>query len=136
MNRPVNSVENDAHKIALELMKQLITLASGVIALSATFIEKFPTRWITLPVLAMSWLALLLCVFFSLQTISAIVKSRLAADAEWSKGSGQKYARSSKYAFLAGIFLFATFALASVLSMKGDEASTPPPPIKQVLKVP
>ncbi|MGC2419002.1 MAG: hypothetical protein WA434_14770, partial [Candidatus Acidiferrales bacterium] len=32
--------DSDAHQIALELMKQLITLASGIVALSATFIEK------------------------------------------------------------------------------------------------
>jgi hypothetical protein len=135
MNKPANSVPSDAHQVALELMKQLITLASGVIAISATFIEKFPTRWVLLPLLAMSWAALLSCVFFSLQTISAVVKSRLDGDVEWSKGWGQRYARSSKYAFLVGIFLFASFAFISFVFVKLDEMSAPPP-IRMVVKGP
>jgi hypothetical protein len=134
MNKPSNSAPSDAHQVALELMKQLITLASGVIALSATFIEKFPTRWVLLPLLATAWVALLVCVFFSLQTISAIVKSRLAGDVEWSKNSGQRFARISKYTFLVGIFLFALFAFVSLLFIKIDETSTPLA-IKQVIKV-
>ena len=78
--------------------------------------------------------ALLVCVFFSLQTISAIVKSRLAGDAEWSKNSGQRFARISKYTFLVGIFLFALFAFVSLLFIKIDETSAPPA-IQQVIKV-
>ncbi len=37
-----NPSESDAHKIALDFAKQLITLSSGVLALSATFIKDFP----------------------------------------------------------------------------------------------
>jgi hypothetical protein len=117
----------DAHVIALELMKQLITLSAGVIGLSATFIEKFSAPWTLLPFLALSWTALLICVFFSLQTISAIVKSRLDSDADWSRNAGQTYARLSKYAFLTGISIFAAYAFLSVLSIRSSQTNLPPP---------
>ena len=103
--------DTDAHTIALELMKQIITLAAGVVALSATFLEKIKTGSISLVVLGLSWVALVISIFFGLQTISAIVKSRLNPEEhEWSKGRGQAYARISKYAFVVGISLFAIFA--------------------------
>lgn len=107
---------SDAHQIALELMKQLITLASGVLALSATFLEKLGTDPVERIVLGLSWLTLVTCIFCALQTISAIVKSRLNPEHQWSKGSGQTYARVSKYAFVIGIFLFAAFAFISFVS--------------------
>lgn len=107
-----------ADDVALELMKQLITLASGVLALSATFIEKLRgTPGYLLILLALSWLALIVSVFCGLQTISAIVKTRLEPDeSDWSQGYGKACARLSKYAFVVGIALFATVALLSVLT--------------------
>ena len=51
---------NDAHHVALEWIKQIITLSTGVIALSATFITqilKMP-NW-TVWLLIISWLLLL-----------------------------------------------------------------------------
>jgi hypothetical protein len=107
---------SDAHQIALELMKQLITLASGVVALSATFLEKLGVDPVDRILLGLSWLALVICIFCALQTISAIVKSRLNPEHQWSKGSGQTYARVSKYAFVIGISLFAAFAFISFVS--------------------
>lgn len=109
---------DDAHQIALELMKQLITLASGVVALSATFLEKFGKDSLHRILLGLSWIALVTSIFCALQTISAIVKSRLNPEHQWSKGSGQIYARASKYAFVIGIFLFAVFAFVSLISKK------------------
>lgn len=100
--------KSDAHQIALELMKQIITLASGVVALSATFLDKLPTGTLSLVLLASSWAALVVSIFFGLETI---VKSRLDPEQyHWHKGSGQTYARISKYAFVSGILLFAAFA--------------------------
>jgi hypothetical protein len=104
---------NDAHQIALELMKQIITLASGVVALSATFLEKLATSPLSLVLLALSWAALLLSIYCGLQTISAIVKSRLSPEHKWSEGSGKSYASVSKHAFVIGIVLFAVFAFVS-----------------------
>ena len=104
--------DNDAHKIALELMKQLITLSSGILALSATFIANLHTRSAPmLAVLVASWVCLVASVFFGLETISAIVQSRLAPDvADWSTGVGRINAKVSKYTFVAGLFLFGLFA--------------------------
>jgi len=115
----------EAHKVALELMKQIITLASGVLALSATFLEKLSSMsFLLLIVLAVSWLALLVSVFFGLETISAIVKSRLDPDYQWSKGYGKDSARISKYTFVGGIALFALFAF---LSLAGKMVDRTPP---------
>jgi hypothetical protein len=109
-----------ADEVALELMKQLITLASGVLALSATFVEKLKLTPVYLPIiLAFSWCALVLSVFGGLQTISAIVKSRLDPDeSDWSEGYGKVRARIAKYAFIVGISLFALVALGSLLQMR------------------
>jgi hypothetical protein len=112
------SSASDAHKIALELMKQLITLSSGILALSATFIGQFKTESLILKIVLMiSWISLALAVFFGLQTISAIVKSRLNSDFDWSTGEGKTYASASKYSFLAGIIFFAGFAFSSILNV-------------------
>jgi len=109
--------DSDAHQIALELMKQIITLASGVVALSATFLDKLQAGAVSLGLLGLSWVALVVSIFFGLQTISAIVKSRLDPEHQhWSRGSGQTFARISKYAFVAGIFLFAIFAFVLLIS--------------------
>jgi hypothetical protein len=102
---------SDAHQVALELMKQIITLASGVVALSATFLEKLNIKTPSMFILGLSWAALIISVLYGLQTISAIVKSRLNSNREWSQGRGQMFARVSKYAFVVGISLFALFAL-------------------------
>lgn len=97
---------------ALELMKQLITLSAGVLALSATFIGDFPVRdrWL-LAFLGAAWLLLAVAVLFGLETISAIVASRLDPEQDWSTGYGKAAARISKYSFVAGLTVFALFAL-------------------------
>jgi hypothetical protein len=124
---PSASHNNDASEAALELMKQLITLSSGVLALSATFIDKIGTASMyLLIVLGTSWIVLLGSLFFGLQTISSIVKSRLTKDNEWSKGYGRTSARLSKYAFVVGIALFAVFAFLSFATAK-EEAQTSKP---------
>jgi hypothetical protein len=110
----VSKERDDAHEVALELMKQLIALASGVLALSATFLEKFvPLAPYRLVVLVLAWLLLAFSIFFGLETISAIVQSRLNDGADWSLGYGYKCAKAAKYLFVAGICLFAVFALLS-----------------------
>lgn len=112
-----------ADEVALELMKQLITLASGVLALSATFVDKLKSIPVYLPlVLALSWCALVLSVFGGLQTISAIVKSRLdPEESDWSTGYGRIRARIAKYSFIVGISLFAVVAFGSLLEKRSGE---------------
>jgi hypothetical protein len=117
---------SDAYQVALELMKQLITLASGVLALSATFIEKFgviPRPALLL--LGLSWLSLVLSVFFGLETISAIVKSRLNPTQLWSEGRGKHTAIVCKYSFVVGIFLFAGFAILTLAKQHANDARKP-----------
>ena len=105
----------NADEAALELMKQLITLASGVLALSAAFIDKLPkTSKPFLVLLALSWISLITSLVFGLQTISAIVKSRIDSDDEWADGKGRKYGRVSRHSFLIGIGLFVAFAFSSL----------------------
>jgi hypothetical protein len=103
--------DNRADTAAIDLVKQLITLAAGVLALSATFLEKIePLSQGVLFILGAAWLLLIISVFGGIQTLSAIVKSRLNGDNLWSKGKGRNYALTSKYGFLLGIALFALFA--------------------------
>jgi hypothetical protein len=115
-----------ADEVALEYIKQVITLAAGVLAISATFIESLGGKtWIHLTVLALSWSSLVISVFFGLQTISAIVKSRLDSDDNsWSQGQGKTYAKLCKYSFVAGIALFAIYALLS-LALSQIQATHP-----------
>jgi len=116
-----NSLKLKADEAALELMKQLIALASGVLALSATFVGRLQdTSVYHLSLLALSWLSLVISIFFGLQTLSAIVQSRLTPDeSDWSTGYGQMSAKISKYGFVIGIALFAVFAFLSLLHPGG-----------------
>jgi len=107
--------KSKADEAALELMKQLITLSSGVLALGAAFVDKLPkTPGYFLSFLFVSWVALILSLIFGLKTISTIVKSRLDSDEEWSRGIGRTFGRLSQYSFLVGIGFFATFAFLSL----------------------
>ncbi len=107
---------DDAHLAALELLKQLITLSSGVLAVSAAFIANFfPGSVVQILILVGSWACLAASVYSGLQAMSAIVQSRLTPGLPWSKGLGEKYATASKYFFVAGLILFAVFALVSFL---------------------
>ncbi len=116
-------VRNDAHEVALDFAKQLITLSSGVLALSATFIRELPAATLVqLVLLALSWIALAVSVYGGLQTISAIVKSRLNFDDAWSTGAGKRYATTSKLAFLVGVVLFAAFAFSLLLMSRTPNA--------------
>jgi hypothetical protein len=114
MNGEANSA-NKADEAALELIKQLITLAAGVLALTATFIDKLPKGpSYMLVFLLTSWLALVISLACGLQAISAIVKSRLGNDQEWSRGAGKKYTTWCKYFFIGGIVVLAIFAFVSL----------------------
>ena len=112
-----------AAETALELVKHLITLSSGVLALSATFVTMItggPERW-TVVLLGLAWLALTASVVAGLQTVSAIVKSRLDGNEDWSTGYGKKAATISKYSFVMGLALFAAFAFATLVTSSPDE---------------
>jgi hypothetical protein len=106
---------------ALELMKQLITLSSGVLALSATFIEKLAPLGLWRIPLAVAWLCLIAALVAALQVISAIVKSMLLPEHDWSTGYGQRAASLSKYAFVVGIALVALVAFGSLIRARAPD---------------
>jgi len=118
--------DSRADSAAMSLIKQMITLSAGVLALSATFLEKISSLpvWLLL-ILAGAWLALMLSVFGGIQTLSIIVKSRLNRDDNWSKNSGRRFAQLSKYGFLVGIGLFAVFAFCLFRTTKSDSERLP-----------
>lgn len=109
---------SEAAKIALELMKQLITLSSGVLVLSATFISQLnPAVPYLLLILVASWCCLITAIVSALKTISALIKSHLKPDLfDWSTGTGQSAAKVSRWSFIAGISLFAVFALVVLIT--------------------
>lgn len=114
----------EAADTALELMKQLITLSSGVLALGAAFLDKFRIdSRVEYALLALAWALLIVAIATALDTISAIVKSHLTPEHRWHTGRGQMAARISKWAFVLGITCFGIFALVTTLSSdtKADE---------------
>ncbi len=120
---------------ALELMKQLITLSSGVLALSATFIEKLePVGPWYVGALVFAWLALVVALIAALETISAIVKSRLKPEFDWSTGRGRRAASISKYSFVVGIALVAAVSLGSWV--RGRPPESKPAPMNHVRATP
>ena len=118
---------NSASDAALDLLKQLITLASGVLALSATFLGKFGSfNALSIGALSLSWFTLMICVGAGLQAISAIVKSRMDDTDAWGSGYAKKAGQISKWCFGIGIFLFVIFAslsLSTVTERKSDLAT-------------
>jgi len=107
------NTNNDAHKIALEWIKQIITLSSGIIVLSATFIKTIfkQMNW-TVFLLIISWILLLLSIILGLKTISQIVRSRMNQNDDWYYDNEGKVTRCL---FVAGIFVFVIFALINFL---------------------
>lgn len=107
----------EAAPIALELMKQLITLSSGILALSAAFLDKFrvPHAWEYSP-LILSWVLLIISLIAALNVISAMVQSRLTPEREWHKGWPKTVGRISKVTFVSGVCSFGLFALLATWS--------------------
>lgn len=121
-----NVTSHDAAQVALEYIKQIITLASGILALSGTFIEKL-VRDISYhtALLPMAWVCLLVSVYFGLATISAIIKSKLDNDRNWSVGRGRLYATICKLTFVGGISVFLVFVSWSLMLQAGKPGDEP-----------
>lgn len=111
---------------AVEYLKQIITLSSGILALSATFLASGAlTSWHEITFLLLAWASLGISVFFSLETISAIIQSGINSDHQWHKNPGKRSATIAKHSFIAGLFLFATSAIdgATSDSTKPEQSS-------------
>jgi len=115
-----NASSDDAAQVALEYIKQIITLASGILALSGTFIEKLvkDVSYYT-ALLPVAWLCLLVSVYFGLATISAIIKSKLDNDRNWAAGRGRLNASVCKLTFVGGISVFLIFVSWSLMLQVG-----------------
>lgn len=109
-------INKDAADVALEWVKQVITLSSGIVALSATFLNKlgsYPNC--ILFFLIFSWVCFITSILTGLELFSTIVQSHLKKNNNWSEGIGLAYARACKYLFISGVIIFCLFALLSVL---------------------
>lgn len=108
---------DDAYEVALEWLKQIITLSSGFIVLSATFISSVfkQLNW-SIWFLIGSWLSFLVSIIFSLETISVITQSRIDSNKEWSMGRGKTYAKVAKWFFISGILIFIIFTIFNFLT--------------------
>lgn len=108
---------DQARAIALDLLKQLITLSSGILALSATFVPNIgKLGWVSLCLLVAAWSAMLVSLAFGIQSISAMVQSAIEQDAKWTTGTARTLGQVCKWAFVFGLVLFSTFALAVMLT--------------------
>jgi hypothetical protein len=102
----------DAADAALELLKQLITLSSGMIAVSAAFADKFLSGHAVDWLLPTSWFLLAVSVVSALVGISAIIKSHLRPEFPWHEGVGRTSTWVSRSAFVLGVLCFGAFAFA------------------------
>lgn len=117
---------SDADTIAVDFAKQLIALAAGVLALSGTFITSIAVQsLLLLGVLATSWILLLVSIFCGLQTMSAIVLSRLHNDEEWSKGRAKRFAAMAKWTFFVAVVVFALYAFLSITHSNPVKSDSP-----------
>jgi hypothetical protein len=114
-NNTMNMTTNNKDKamdMALELVKQIITLASGILVLSATFLPNIKSLTsIPLGILLLSWITLIISIVLGIQTISAFVQNKLDNSDEWAEGSGKKYAKWCRNLFIIGISIFVFFAI-------------------------
>lgn len=107
---------SDAHTIAMEWLKHLITLSSSIVVFSGAFAGDFIAEPnLSLLVLGISWASFLATIMLCLDTISSITYSRINSDDSWTTGRGKRTARASKYCFSAGVLLFALFAGANLI---------------------
>jgi hypothetical protein len=118
--------EKVAGSTALELLRQLITLASGVLALSSTFIDKLWSPTLALQILlAVAWIILALSIVAGLQAMSALVQGALQPDFSWTQTSARNWAVTSKWAFIIGIAAFALYAFLAASDANKTESRNP-----------
>lgn len=130
VNPPPNDIPNAEPQLAadaaLELLKQLITLSSGALALSATFADAFRSSPLAPFLLPACWVALITSVVTALQGISAIVKSRLKPEHDWSQGYGKRMASISRHSFWIGLALLAALGFAVLIQQPQQTRGSSP----------
>ncbi|MBL8707150.1 MAG: hypothetical protein JNM30_20015 [Rhodospirillales bacterium] len=109
--------QKKAFDLATEIAKQIITLSSGILALSITFYEKIATKIGSLNLLYCSWGAFLLAIILCIFTLGA-----LAGQLDPSRGSASPtiYGSTVRWlsilqnlAFVAGVVMMIIYAVSS-----------------------
>lgn len=108
----LKSDDRAARDTALELLKQIITLSAATLALSATFLEKFPiASKLHLVTLGIAWVSLVVSLVCALQAISSMIQRlRRPELGNWAGGSTQLHAWWAKCLFVVGLCFLAAFA--------------------------
>jgi hypothetical protein len=108
--------KKEASHVAVEWVKQLITLSSGIIAVSAAFLYQVKDlSWYFFIPLVISWGLLLISIIYGLNTISGIVGFHLDNLHDWSEGTCKTNAIICKHAFISGICFFVIFGLIIII---------------------
>jgi len=93
-----------------DLIKLLISLASGVIALSAAFIEKLSAGvGFTIVTLYLSWIALATSIFFGVKALSRLVHAQQTDAKNWYEITLPPMRQCWRY-FQAGVVLLIVYA--------------------------
>ncbi len=120
---------SNAHEVALEWLKQLITLSSGIVAFSGTFVPLVSEilKW-PLVLLGVSWLLFIVVIVLCLEVVSAITYSRLHNDDNWAQGKFKTMALIAKWCFIGGMILFVAFSGTGVYSIVNNPTTPTPTP--------
>jgi hypothetical protein len=114
-----------AQESVRDLAKLLISLSSGVIALSATFAEKLSLGvGLVVVVLHLAWIVLVLSIFFGVQALSTLAHAQETGAVEWGKRTFQPL-RKCWQTFQAGVVLLIIYG-AIVSGMQALRGNTAP----------
>lgn len=114
----------NASDAALEYVKQLLTLASAVLVVSAIFVSRVSAKGIAgeLAILA-AWFFLLISLICGIVFITAVVASRINDDDKWAESTPKRFSRASFRSFSVAIafFVFFAFQAYSIRNQSGSE---------------
>ncbi|MFA4819957.1 MAG: hypothetical protein WC613_03275 [Candidatus Aenigmatarchaeota archaeon] len=101
----------EALKSAESLSKQIMTLSTGIIVLSATFLKDFFSKPIHLEILGASWIFLSISIILGLLSLGAIIDNMNRHKYDIHEGHARKMTLIQEIAFFLGIIGFWVFAL-------------------------
>ncbi|HEX7271737.1 MAG TPA: hypothetical protein VF420_06250 [Casimicrobiaceae bacterium] len=119
--RFTSAARDKANDYAIEALKQLITLAAGILALNITFIKDFlgtaraTARWPAL--VPLGWVFLLIAIWMAWVAIANAARGLgmgEVTDYAFAKGTfNRTLARNAQTAFLLGLTMIGAFAVAN-----------------------
>lgn len=114
-----------AQKSVSDLVTLLISLASGVLALSATFTEKLSVgAGSSVIILYLSWAVLVTSIFFGVRTLSKLAHAQITGATEWANMTLPSMRQCWRF-FQAGIVLLMIYA-AAVAGLQARSPKTTP----------